>query len=338
MARIYQRGKTWYLDYRVDGEHIRKPIGTNKKLAEVALKDIELKLFKGEIKAPKPKKKILEFIDEFLKSYKATMKPTTYNRYRAVMDHFTAFLEDNEALKTLDQVSPAHIEQFKLYRLESVTHKTANFELSVVRTLFNHAKKFGYIGKNPVTNIQKIRTSRKQPRFFSEEEIAAIMEVCDDYFKALFSTLLCTGIRRGELKFLEWSDIDFEKGIIKIQVKDYWEPKGRRSREIPIHDKLRSILEKHKQKYGNNRWVFTKDNGEQLDHLWRRFQSILKKADVKDATVHTWRHTFASHLVMAGVDVPTVQKLMGHRDIQTTMIYAHLAPDHLKTSLNRLEF
>ena len=64
-----------------------------------------------------------------------------------------------------------------------------------------------------------------------------------------------------------------------------------------------------------------------------------RKAGLDDVTkIHTLRHTFASHLVMSGVDLPTVQRLLGHSDIQTTMIYAHLAPDHLAGAVNKLKF
>jgi site-specific recombinase XerD len=74
---------------------------------------------------------------------------------------------------------------------------------------------------------------------------------------------------------------------------------------------------------------------------WMREQliKIATKAGISDLTkLHTLRHTFASHLVMKGVDLPTVMKLMGHSDIQTTMIYAHLAPDHLAGAVNKLDF
>ncbi len=73
--------------------------------------------------------------------------------------------------------------------------------------------------------------------------------------------------------------------------------------------------------------------------LREKLIQIAKKAGIEDLTrVHTLRHTFASHLVMGGVDFPTVMKLMGHSDIQTTMIYAHLAPDHLADAVNKLPF
>ena len=75
------------------------------------------------------------------------------------------------------------------------------------------------------------------------------------------------------------------------------------------------------------------------NNSYEQSTSTRKQAGVENLTrPHTLHHTFASHLVMQGVDLPTVMKLMGHADIQTTMIYAHLAPDHLAEAVNRLTF
>lgn len=96
-----------------------------------------------------------------------------------------------------------------------------------------------------------------------------------------------------------------------------------------------------KLKRGSNaRFVFDGRSGKKSGlHLREKLIQIAKKAGIENLTkIHTLRHTFASHLVMRGVDLPTVQKLMGHTDIKTTMIYAHVAPDHLSDAVNKLNF
>jgi len=87
-------------------------------------------------------------------------------------------------------------------------------------------------------------------------------------------------------------------------------------------------------------FVFShKDGGQTKAKLRLQLIKIARKAGIDDLTkLHSLRHTFASHLVMKGVDLPTVQKLMGHSDVNTTMIYAHLAPDHLATAVDKLSF
>ena len=147
-------------------------------------------------------------------------------------------------------------------------------------------------------------------------------------------------MRKGELENLEWSDIDFKRRKIKIQWKETWQPKTG-EREIPIGEQLFDILKKQREENDSglkSNFVFPHRNGGKIKMKLRdKMIEIAKEANIDGLTkLHTLRHTFASHLVMAGVDLPTVKKLMGHSDIQTTMIYAHLAPEHLIDAVNKL--
>ena len=110
-----------------------------------------------------------------------------------------------------------------------------------------------------------------------------------------------------------------------------------------IYNALYELLQNSKQHNAatlGSRYVFcAKDGGKLRTKLREKLIKVAKQAEIQDLTrLHTLRHTFASHLVMQGVDLPTVMKLMGHADIQTTMIYAHLAPDHLADAVNKLTF
>ncbi|NIS15703.1 MAG: tyrosine-type recombinase/integrase [Aliifodinibius sp.] len=149
-------------------------------------------------------------------------------------------------------------------------------------------------------------------------------------------------MRKGELENLEWSDIDLKRRKISIRAKEFWHPKTG-EREIPINDQLFELLSRLRKKKPRSRetdFVFIDRDGSQLKTKLREAMiKVAKKAGIENlTTLHALRHTFASHLIMNGVDLPTVQKLMGHTDIQVTMIYAHLAQDHLNEAVNKLDF
>jgi site-specific recombinase XerD len=213
---------------------------------------------------------------------------------------------------------------------------TINFEITALRTIFNLAIQWKYLEKNPASAVKLLKTDdSKQRRFLSESECRRLLDHADKEDYPIFATFLNTGMRRAELVNLEWSDIDFQKGIIKIQRKSFWLPKTG-EREIPMNETAREILMKL-PKRGN--FVFTDRRGKQLnpDLVRDRLKETAKKAKVENLTeIHALRHTFASQLITNGVDLPSVQKLMGHSDIQTTMIYTHQTTDHLKNAISKL--
>ena len=154
--------------------------------------------------------------------------------------------------------------------------------------------------------------------------------------------------------FLEWKDVDFERDIIKIQQKDIFSPKTHECRDINIHPYIRSILVSIKSG-SHSSFVFGDSTGDRnLDRIYRKpsngrmyrsayrkFKDIVKKSgveDIKKVCIHTLRHSFGSHCIMKGINIVALSKFMGHADIKTTMIYAHLSPGYLKDEMAKLHF
>lgn len=148
--------------------------------------------------------------------------------------------------------------------------------------------------------------------------------------------LVNTGLRWAELANLEWDDVDMKRKELYIRIKDKWRPKEDEERKMPLTETAISILEKLEKK---NNWVFLSPRGTKLrhSHAWEDFRKMVKKAGLENVTIHTLRHSYASHLVMSGVDLYTVGQLLGHRDLKSTQIYSHLSQDHLKEAVNKLE-
>ena len=365
MGNIYKRGKVWYIDIRVKGRRVRKRIGSSKQVAELALKDAEVKTAREEFGFAKTDITIGKFLEQFLEYSKANHRPTTTSRYRAVMDHFREFLKSRPEVTFVSEITTELIDQYVVHRKASwvnpngqpveseddvteKTHKgarahTINFEVGTLRTVLYVALKWGYLKENPTRGVKKIKVSdSKALKFLSEEECRRFLAACPAELHPVYFTFLNTGMRKAELENLEWDDVDFKRKKIKIRRKDFWQPKTG-EREIPINQQLYELLSDLKRKndkFLKSSFVFSdKDGGKTKTKLREKLIQIAKDAGIDGLTkVHTLRHTFASHLVMKGVDLPTIRKLMGHTDIQTTMIYAHLAPDHLADAVTKLPF
>ncbi len=366
MGRIYKRGRTWYLDIYASGRRIRKRVGSSKKIAALALHDAEAKAARDEFGFAKNDIGIERFLDRFLEHSAANHQPKTTTRYKAVIDHFRVFLKDKyPALGFVSQMTPEVIDRYKVARkkawvnpngdevtsdedVKGYTRKgarahTINFEVGVLRTIFNLAIKWGYLKENPTSEAKKLKVNDAKPvRFLAVEECHRLLEASPDDLRSIFFTFLNSGMRKAELENLEWDDIDFKRRKIKIQRKAFWQPKTG-EREIPISQSLYDLLLSQKEQNDSglqSDFVFPHhDGGKIRTKLREKLILIAKQAGIPDLTkIHTLRHTFASHLVMSGVDLPTVKKLMGHSDIQTTMIYAHLAQDHLAEAVDRLAF
>ena len=137
---------------------------------------------------------------------------------------------------------------------------------------------------------------------------------------------------------LQWRDLDFDNGPLGIVTLR--ETKSHETRHVPMNELARETLEKCPKRIVDGKicpWVFSRPDGDALRSIRNGFEAAVKRAGItKHIRFHDLRHTFASHLVMKGVDLRTVAKLMGHRDIRVTMRYAHLAPEHLQAAVDVL--
>jgi integrase len=133
---------------------------------------------------------------------------------------------------------------------------------------------------------------------------------------------VCTGLRKGEIVHIKWNDIDFANRIIFIA-----NTKNGEKREVPVNDFLTATL-KSITKHESSPYVFCDTEGKPYYDFRKSFATALQKAEIKDFRFHDLRHTFASNLVMGGVDLATVRELLGHKSIEMTLRYSHLSQDH----------
>jgi site-specific recombinase XerD len=190
------------------------------------------------------------------------------------------------------------------------------------------------IDKNPAAGIRRKTENNARVRFLSNDEEKALRSAIVHRFPAFIHQLdlsLHTGMRSKEQFSLKWNQIDFERRILTLP-----KTKNGKMRHIPLNSVALSALTALKTDDAGHVFPSTRyeDEGLQGSRGW--FVSALKDAKIKDFTWHCNRHTFASRLVMAGVDIRTVGELLGHKSLSMTMRYAHLAPAHNAAAVDRL--
>lgn len=162
-----------------------------------------------------------------------------------------------------------------------------------------------------------------------------------DHLKPLVLTAMLTGLRRGDLFSLKWEHVDLNLRMIRKVIGKTSHARRKAGKpavtaELPLSGRAHAVQKQlHKQR-GNSPYVFVSpQTGGQLTDVKGAFNSVIEAAKINDFRFHDLRHTFASRLVMAGVDLNTVRELMTHADIKMTLVYAHLSPDHKSAALDR---
>jgi site-specific recombinase XerD len=214
-----------------------------------------------------------------------------------------------------------------LQAADDVTGSTVNRYRSFISSVFRYGVRRGIVLVNPCAAVARYKESEHRIRFLDavEEDALRVAILASDFPEREASVLLAmnTGMRLGEQLTLTWECVALDRGVLTVRGKT-----GRRF--IPVNAAARQALEK----------LYAFSNGAAMvspgwSHKW--FTNCVKKSGVLNFRWHDLRHTFASRLVMAGVDIRTVQELMGHASIEMTMRYAHLSPDHTQAAVNRLD-
>jgi integrase len=214
--------------------------------------------------------------------------------------------------------------------IEKVTKIPENSYLTtldkrVLKRMFHLAVEWGYLDKAPVLKIQR---EKQRTRFFTDEEVGMMLKYCGDAdLRMAIMVGVMTGLRKTNLLSLEWSQIDFSNKIVKCTVK------GNKELYIPLSDELVTALKDYRVDkliaYGR---IFPRKN---YDRLFRR---LCRGLGLRDTCFHTLRHSFGSHLAMAGVDIFTIKELMGHESTDTTQRYVHVSSEHKRNAVANLKF
>jgi len=272
-------------------------------------------------------------------------KPETVRRYQQVLGHFQRHLEKK---KYVEAITRSDIDDYKIKRSQElserhgrrITPRTINFELGTLRTFFYYLiNERGIAMANPCARFKPLRDEKKKalrkPPTYSQNELDLLFAVCNDFEKTVFATLLLTGLRKRELYYLIWSDVNLKECTICVTAKpdEGFSPKDYEERPIPMPPDLVALLKNLPRKAD---WVFCNAKGGRINHLLRRLKGVAVRAGVPNATLHKFRHTYATQLLESGCDIVTLQHLMGHSDLETTRQYLNPNEDLKRKAVNKL--
>lgn len=356
---VYQKVKgknePWWIDYRFKGKRYRQLIGTKKKEAEEALAQIKIKISAGDFvpieerqeeESSEPQSPPLkDFVkDDLLPWSEVQHSANHHRRLRYALDiHLLPFFGECH----LHEITPKQIEDYKGKRHREgyrrgkkkirVSEATINRELCCLKLIFRKAVEWDKITESPARNIKTFKETPNPPRLLDEEEISRLLDEVPERLKALVACAVYAGLRKTELFQLQWKDIDFRTGELTVVSREGKRTKNNESRRIPMNDALAEALQRHRHLKGP--YVFCSSDGKPQRDVRTALNNAADRAKIEGPIkLHQLRHAFCSHALMQGIDPRTVQKWMGHKDLTTTLRYAHVSPDHERSAIQKLQF
>lgn len=341
---VYKKHNRWYIDYYLpDGNRKREvvtiegispdQISRQDALKALTIRRAEIATGKFDITQTQTKfvsfeKLVNAFIEDYSKANKKswTRDVTSCN---ALIGFFGG--------RKLTHITPWTVDKYKSKRIKDssrfnrpLAQATINRVLACLKTMLNFAVKENWLSKNPLSGYKLFREKQNKLRVVSPEEFYRVYENASKFLKPILVTAYNSGMRGGEILYLKWENVDFERGYIRVE-----ETKNNEARKIPINKKLKEALESVKYEASGD-YVFTRE-GKPIGSFKTAFKAAIKRAGVERFTFHNLRHTFASNLVMSGVDLATVQELLGHKSILMTKRYSHPTPEHKKQAVEKLD-
>ncbi|MBK8129580.1 MAG: site-specific integrase [bacterium] len=336
-TRQTDQGVVYYLDIIQEGRRRKKSIeASTLREAKLIAIQVEAKLLQEGWKETRALSNTLSaFTAEFLHGTRSTKAEAS----RKLDKHSLDLLRQHLGDVRLDAISREDIESFRQWRVRFVKPVSVNTELRHVKAALSSAVEMGVIQSNPASRVKMCRVPKStHPEYLTTDEISRLRTACTNSPDLLdmVDFALNTGLRRGELASVGWEDIDLDRSVILVRSKDGFQTKSGRDRQVPLNAAARTLLDKmcngrpppKGQVFKFGYWWFGK--------LFNRAVEIAKLPPT--TSPHTLRHTFASHLVMQGVDLRSVKEILGHSDIKVTMVYSHLSPGHLAATVEKLPY
>lgn len=280
-----------------------------------------------------------EFMDYLM--YQKQYSALTIQAYNRNINEFIDYLKKEDIHSFQEVKYPLMRGYLSFLHNKNLSKNSINHRISTLRSLYNFLVKQNLASDNPMLLVENIKVPKRNPDFLFPEEMIELLDSIDTNSdlgirnKAMLELMYASGLRCSEVVGLTIQCIDFSRNLLLIHGK------GNKDRYVPFHDYAGEWLLKYLQEVRPNlvaktighQYVFVNNRGAMMTN--RGIEDIVNRVTkqydpTKKIHPHTFRHSFATHLLNAGADLRTVQELLGHENLSTTQIYTHITKEHLR--------
>ena len=273
-------------------------------------------------------KKQVYNLSELIADYKEYRKAhyTRPDEFDYVIDEFYKLVGN----KDVEQITVSDLEKYINSRLGKIKNSSINREVDNIRRIFSLAVENKRISVNPCSTLKKLRIENPPERYLTKEEEVKLLAVCNPIMKAMTITALHTAMRTNEILSLKWQDVFFEEGyLIALNTKN------NKPRKLPLTTTLKNELLNLPRL---SEYVFTSSvTGTRYTEVKTTFKRAVERSGIPHITFHKLRNTAASRLNEAGVDIVTIQKILDHADLKTTLRYTHNSSASIANAFDLLD-
>ena len=281
-----------------------------------------------------------EYLDVL--KYQKNYSDLTIQAYQRDIEQFFFFFLE-ECIEDLSEVQYSFLRGYlSSLHQQNLSAKTINHKMSSLRGFYRYLQNQEYINDNPFLLVDSLKEPQRNPDFLYIDEMVALLDSIDitaplgKRNKAMLELMYASGLRCREVVELTLAQIDFSRQLLLIHGK------GKKDRYVPFHDFAKECLQDYLEterlelmakKHQEHHFVFVNKFGGQMTN--RGIEDIVNRVTqnydpTKKIHPHTFRHSFATHLLQQGVDIRLVQELLGHSSLSTTQVYTHVTNQHLK--------
>lgn len=331
---LVKRRNMWWMLFTYQGQQVRRSTGTtDKRLAEAILGKVKVQIIEGRFfeKPAAQQRTLKELMDRYANEHAA--RRANHRRELTSIKNLNAFFRN----PTLDHITPKLIVGYKNRRYaDGVKPATINRELATLKKAFNLARReWEWCTDNPVCRVSMERENNTRDRWLTMEEEQRLLATAAPWLRELVVFAIYTGMRMGEILALTWAGVDLFRRTVTV-----FRSKNGERRTIPVNSTVLALLtDKYSARRGKTELVFHSENQTSFDgsNIRRALSIALQSAKIHDLHFHDLRHTFATRMVQAGIDLYKVQRLLGHKSPIMTQRYAHHYPESLREGVDALE-